>query len=315
MHMEKQAKITLSAPAVLTMPLRDAERLTDAANAFDALLYIYILQNGGELELPQAARALRVSESDVRAGAERLTALGILSGVPAGQRVLSPAQELPEVSAEDIVRRTADSDDFKALVAETQNIYGRLLSTSELKTLFGFYDYLALPPEVIMLLIHHCAEQTEHRYGPGKKPGFRTLEKQAYAWVNREIITYERAEEYIASEARRGEKINEAAAALGIRDRALTATERRYIESWLDMGFDIPSIAEAMERTVTNTGGVKWRYMDGIIRSWDSKGLHTLSEIASGDKKPARASAESPQGPTAEEFERMKKLREKVRKS
>lgn len=313
--MEKQARITLSAPAVLTMPLRDAERLTDAANAFDALLYIYILKSGGELDLPQAARALRVPEDDVRAGAGRLTALGILSGVPAGQNVLSPAQELPEVSAEDIVRRTADSDDFKALVAETQSIYGRLLSTSELKTLFGFYDYLALPPEVIMLLIHHCAEQTEKRCGPGKKPSFRTLEKQAYAWVNREIITYERAEQYIADEARRGERLNEAAAALGIRDRTLTATERRYIDSWLDMGFDIPSIAEAMERTVTNTGGVKWRYMDGIIRSWDSKGLHTLSEIASGDKKPARASAEPAQGPTAEEFERMKKLREKVRKS
>lgn len=313
--MENKARITLSAPAVLTMPLRDAERLTDAANAFDALLYIYILKNGGELDPAQAARALRASPADVHAGAERLTALGILSGTPTKPNALQPAQELPEVSAEDIVRRTADSDDFKALVADTQNLYGRLLSTSELKTLFGFYDYLALPPEVIMLMIHHCAEQTERRYGPGKKPGFRTLEKQAYAWVNREIITYERAEEYIANEAQRGEKLGEAASALGIHGRTLTATERRYIESWLDMGFDIPSIAEAMERTVTNTGGVKWRYMDGIIRSWDSKGLHTLDAIASGDKKPARANDTPAQGPTAEEFERMKKLREKVRKS
>lgn len=313
--MEKRSKITLSAPAALTMPLHDAERLTDAANAFDALLYIYLLQCGGELDAPQAARALRVSEPTVLESAGRLAALGILSGTPQRREVLEPAQELPEVSAEDIARRTADSDDFKALVAETQHIYGRLLSTSELKTLFGLYDYLALPPEVIMLLIHHCAEQTERRYGPGKKPTFRTLEKEAYAWANREIITYERAEQYIAETQRRGEKLTQAADALGIRDRTLTTTERRYLESWLDMGFDPAAIAEAMERTVTNTGGVKWRYMDGIVRSWDSKGLHTLAEIAAGDKKSARGAPEAAQGPTAEEFERMKKLREKVRNS
>lgn len=312
--MEKRAKITLSAPAVLTMPLRDAERLTKAANGFDALLYIFILQSGGELDEAAAARALRVSPSEISASAGRLAALGLLSGPAGGEAALEPAQELPEVSAEDIVRRTADSADFQALVAETQRVYGRLLSTSELKTLFGFYDYLALPPEVIMLLIHHCAEQTEQRYGPGKKPGFRTLEKEAYAWVNREIITYERAEQYIAEQERRAARLTEAARAVGIRDRAPTGTERRYLEDWLALGFDLPALEEAMERTVTNTGALKWRYMDGIVRSWDSKGLHTLREIDAGDKKPARAPAESAQGPTAEEFERMKKLREKVRK-
>ena len=276
--MEKRAKITLSAPAVLTMPLRDAERLTKAANGFDALLYIFILQSGGELDEAAAARALRVSPSEISASAGRLAALGLLSGPAGGEAALEPAQELPEVSAEDIVRRTADSADFQALVAETQRVYGRLLSTSELKTLFGFYDYLALPPEVIMLLIHHCAEQ------------------------------------YIAEQERRAARLTEAARAVGIRDRAPTGTERRYLEDWLALGFDLPALEEAMERTVTNTGALKWRYMDGIVRSWDSKGLHTLREIDAGDKKPARAPAESAQGPTAEEFERMKKLREKVRK-
>ena len=138
--MEKRAKITLSAPAVLTMPLRDAERLTKAANGFDALLYIFILQSGGELDEAAAARALRVSPSEISASAGRLAALGLLSGPAGGEAALEPAQELPEVSAEDIVRRTADSADFQALVAETQRVYGRLLSTSELKTLFGFYD-------------------------------------------------------------------------------------------------------------------------------------------------------------------------------
>lgn len=39
--------------------------------------------------------------------------------------------------------------------------------------------------------------------------------------------------------------------ALGITGRQLTPTETRYINSWLDMGFDIDTLLEAYDRTVT----------------------------------------------------------------
>lgn len=313
--MEKTTKIRLRRPAILSMPEQDAEKLIAAGSGDAALVYIYILKNGGELELSRAAFDLRRTEKDLRAALARLEEMGILCAETPAQKPL-PAQELPEVRAEDVARRTAESPDFKALVEETQKLYGRLLSTSELKTLFNLYDYLALPPEVILLLINHCAEETARRYGPGKKPSFRALEKEAYSWVNREIITYERAEEWLTLLHKRSSQVGEALSALGIRDRSPTDSERRYINAWLDLGFDTEALAEAYDRTVTNTGGLKWRYMDGILHSWDAKGLHTLEEIQNGDKKPARtASGQSAAGPDRQAIEQMKKLREKVRNS
>lgn len=313
--MDQATKIRFRRPAVLSMPETDAEKLIAAGSGDAALLYIYILRHNGELDLARAAFDLRRTEKDLRAALARLEEMGILDR-GAAEKKLPPAEELPEVSAEEIARRSRDNPAFKALVEETQNVFGRLLSTAELKTLFSLYDYLALPPEVIMLLIHHCAEEAVRRCGPGKKPSFRTLEKEAYAWVNREIITYEQAEQWLSRLQARRAQVGEVLSAFGIRDREPSSTEKNYINAWLDLGFEPAALAEAYDRTVTNTGGLKWRYMDGILRSWDQKGLHSLEAIRSGDKKPAKSAG----GPTApapdrQAIEQMKKLREKIRNS
>lgn len=313
--MDNARKIRLCAPAVLSLPRQDAEKLLAAGSGEAALLYIYILKTGGEPDRARAAAELGWTEAELNAALAQLAAMGIVEA-PEPEKKLLPAQEAPEVSAEDIVRRTRDSAEWGDLLKEVQNFFGRILSTSELKTLFNIYDYWALPPEVIVLLINHCGEETARRYGPGKKPSFRTLENWAQKWVNQEIITYERAEQWLAREERRRTEIGQTLSALGIRDRAPTDTERRYIRTWLDMGFTPEALAEAYDRTVTNTGGLKWRYMDGIVRSWDQKGLHTPEQIRDGDKKPARsAPAAAASAPDRQAVEQMKKLREKMRNS
>ena len=36
-----------------------------------------------------------------------------------------------------------------------------------------------------------------------------------------------------------------------------------------------------------NTGGLKWPYLNSILKSWHSQGLHTVAAIDAGDKAPA----------------------------
>lgn len=304
-------KYKLRQAMILPVPVSEAEALVASGSGDAALLYLYLLRAGGELDVSRAAFDLRRTEKDVRAAADRLRELGILTG--AGQ-TLPPAEDLPEYSASEVSRRSAESTEFQALVEETQRVYGRLLSSTELKTLFGIWDYLALPADVIMMLIHACADETAVRCGDGKKPSFRTIEKEAYIWVNREIITYERAEYYLAEKAQRNSQKGELRKALGIAGRALSPTEEKYIDAWLAMGFGTQALAEAYDRTVVKTGELKWKYMDSIVRSWDSKGLHTPDEIINGDRKPALGRQDTSAQPLGrEELERMKKLREKIR--
>ncbi len=314
----------LQRAAVLTVPASDAQKLLAEASASAALLYLYLLNNDGLTDEAAAAASLRMTREELTAAEQILMRLGILNDKTAAepaapapkpeQKPLPSAPELQEVDTADIVRRTKNSPEWTALLDETQNVYGRKLSTAEVKTLFSIYDQIGLPIEVIMLLVHYCAEQHEKRFGSSRKPTIRYIEKEACRWAELELMSGELAEEWIRKQSERQSRVGEVMQALQLYGREPTATERDYIENWLNLGFTVEALVEARERTVTNTGSLKWKYMDGIVRSWDTKGLHTLAEIKTGDKKgEIPTAAESVQGPTAEEFARMKKLREKIR--
>lgn len=224
-----------------------------------------------------------------------------------------PAEELPEYTADEITSR-ADSDGrFRAVVAETQRVMGRALSGADMKILFGIYDYLALPPEVILELLNYCLDLFREKYGPGRLPSMRAVEKEAYSWANREILTLEQAEEYIDAVKKRRQTAALAAAALGIRGREPTPSEQRYIGEWLDLGFGVEELEAAYDRTVTNTGSLKWPYMNKIILSWHEKGLHTLAAIAEKDR-PARGASPAPApAPRRSNAETLSALKSKIK--
>jgi DnaD/phage-associated family protein len=107
---------------------------------------------------------------------------------------------------------------------------------------------------------------------------------------------------------------------LQINDRALSSSERKYVESWLARGYAPEAIELAYDRTVLKTGKLAWSYMDSIIGSWHSKGLFTADEIRSRDGKgtpagqkrnPAKPAVTSK--PSLAELEHMKKFLEKLR--
>ena len=274
------------------IPAQTLDRLLAAHDGDVALLWLYRLRNpdGG---LEDAARALCRTLKEIEAASEKLSRLE-LADAPAivpprpDPPPPAPADESPEYTAKDIAARSREDPRFAALVTEAQRVLGRLLSTGDLKKLFGLYDYLALPPEVLMMLLNYCVSL----YPAGSPPSMRQIEKEGYVWANREILTLEQAEEYIAASARRRDELSRAARAIGITGRALSGTETRFLTSWLDMGFDEELIELAYEKTITNTGGLKWGYMNGILKSWHEKGLHTPADVR--DKDARRTGGKSP---------------------
>lgn len=210
-----------------------------------------------------------------------------------------------------MVRRSESDPAFTGVLTETEAILGRTLSGADMKTLFGVYDHLGLPPEVILLLLHHCVEDYREKYGPGRVPPMRWVEKEAYAWANRELMTLDAAEDYLRELRRRRDASERLKRALGIRDRELTPSERKYLESWLDLGFPPEALELAYDRTVIGTGSLKWAYMNKIVLSWDAKGLHSVDEIEKGDG-PRRPSRSGPGG-GGDDAERMRRAYEKLK--
>lgn len=278
-----------------SIPAADADKLIAAHDGDVALLYIYYSRTGST-DRERAAHDLCRTLNEISSAEEKLGRMGLFPGaVPsiparAAEEKLPPEEVMPEYTAEDIVRRSKEDEKFSVILAEAKSIFGRNLNSSDMKMLFGIYDYLALPAEVILELLNYCAETAQEK-NKGKRPSPRSIEQEAYRWANREILTLEQAEEYIHRQKSLREASNRVKEALGIHGRELTPTEAKYVTSWLGMGFEEEAILIAYDRTVTSTGALKWPYMNKIICSWHEKKLHTPEEIEAGDgrKRPAQS--------------------------
>ncbi|MBO5556147.1 MAG: DnaD domain protein [Oscillospiraceae bacterium] len=283
------------------IPARTLDKLIHAHDGDVALLYLYQLQSG-DADPEGAATALCRTLGQIADAQEKLTRLGLSAddgSLPAPVRTEpippAPAEELPQYRAADIARRGKADPHFSAILDEAANIIGRALNGNDLRILFGIYDYLALPAEVILELMNFVGEQYRERYQDSRRPSARALEKEAYVWVNKEILTLEQAEEYIRAQKERSGEIGRLQAILGLQNRDMTASVTRYLSAWLDMGFGEDAVAIALDRTITNIGTMKLSYMNSILQNWHEKGLHDPREIQ--EKDGPRRPAPGKQGP------------------
>ena len=295
----------------LLVPIDDADVLIKEADGSSALLYLYLLREGTMPIAAEVARVLKMTEREITSSLARLRELGLIE--PSETKILRPAVEPPEFTSREIAARSRDDAEFRAVVLETQRVFGKMLTGADLKILYGLYDHLSLPAEVLLLLINHCVGEFRSEYGEGRLPTLKRIEREGYVWSDEGILTLEMAETYIKQKQTRRDSVSKISAALGIRGRILSPTERKYIESWTGMGFDAEALGVAYDKTVVKTGSLQWKYMNSIVENWHSKGLHTLKEIeghvSPPDKSRKSATAPAPSAPKQKgELERMKKI-------
>ncbi len=312
-------RFVLPGSDTITLDGQTVDKLIRAGDGGAALLYLYAVRTGGSLSESQAAKIVTRSEKDIRTSMELLNRLGLLKYDDAPPPVRT--EELPEYTADDIKRELDNGSVFRCLVQEVQRSLGKILTSDDLIKLFGIYDSLGLPPEVILHLITYCIDENRRHYGPGRIPTLRYIEKAAYTWEREGIMTLDAAELYLKMlESKRGQT-NDIKKVLQIKDRELSVSERKYVDSWITMGFSPDAIEMAYDKTLLKTGRLAWSYMDSIIGSWHQKGLHAPDDIQAKDGKcaqptqkrsphmdSARASA-----PSQTEVDRMKKFLEKLR--
>jgi DnaD/phage-associated family protein len=164
-------------------------------------------------------------------------------------------------------------------------VLGKVLNTEELKILLSFIRYLGMTPDVIAVLVNYCKDRARQK--GGRAPSLRAIEKEAYYWAERGIETMEEAAAFIQTQNAHNALMAHIKHLLQIRGRRLTTAEERYASEWAEMGFEDGAILMAYERTCINTGGLKWPYLNSILKRWHEKGLHTVEQINSGDQKAA----------------------------
>lgn len=280
------ATVVALAGEVVSMTGETADKLLSLPGDA-ALLYIALCRWGGDLS--QAEGRLRWAKGRLEAAYEALQTAGLIGAAaevgPAPLRDNAP----PEYTTRDVVAALEGDASFAALQREVERRLGSLLTPADLKQLYTIYDYLALPPEVILMLTIWCVEEMETKYGIGRRPRMSQIKKAAYRWRDMGVDTLGAAEEFLQRQKGLHTREKELLPRLGVRGRAPLDKERDYLATWIDWGFPDEAIVMAYEKTLLKKQTMSWPYMNSILKSWHTKGLHTAGEIEAGDKTSAAA--------------------------
>jgi len=319
-------KFSLPGSETYTLTGQTIDKLLYAGDSDAALLYLYILKTHGQSTSSEAGKALDKGKGWIASAMAVLSRLGLVqlddTGTAEAETESKAPQTEPRKYTEDEVKgEILAGTDFSIIVDETQRRLGTILSPHDLMRLYGIYENLRLPPEVIMQLITHCIKECSIT-GDGRAPNIRYIEKAAFTWEREGIFTLDRAEEYLKALEERKSTRGEIKRILQIRDRELSETQKRFVDGWIELGFKPDAVAIAYDRAMIKTNGANLlAYMDGIIKNWHNKGLHTAEEINEKDsgKRTNTSGTVSRPGlqkhgdPSREEMERTQRLLNKIK--
>mgnify|MGYP000590078352 FL=1 len=272
----------------VTLSAATVKRLLDRGDGDAALLYLCLLRADRGVTAQELQRRLKWSQLRLHAAETALQELGLIDRPPE-QKPPEPAQERPVYTADDLTDLLTGDAGFRMLVPQTEEKLGKRLKTADLQILAGLYDDLGLPADVIYLLVCHCVARSEERYGPGRRPTLRQIEKEGYHWAQRGLFDQESASQYLRDWNVRRSAMSRYMQVLGLGDRRPVESEERYIADWMDKGFPPETVALAYDKTVFYKKELNWRYLNGILRRWHENGWHTEEEVRQSDsRKPSR---------------------------
>lgn len=174
---------------------------------------------------------------------------------------------------EQISKRLNESAELRELFSEVQTALGRLLGTGDQAALLLLFDYYGLKTEVLLML---C----EYARSIGKASNLNYIYTVGADWSSREIDTLERADEEITRLRSVNASWTQLCALTGMKHPTPTKNQQKYLSCWLeDWHFSLPMIALAYEKMQEHKEGVDFRYLNGILKNWNTKGIRTPEQI------------------------------------
>ncbi len=270
---------------MISLPCEAVERLVRCGSGDAALLYLELQRHTGSVTAQSLQHRLRWSQLRLRTAESELRKAGLLQGeTPPAPEM---AEERPSYTAADLSEMLQGDGDFKMLIGAVEEKLGKRLKTADLQILAGLYDDVGLPTDVIYLLVSHCTARIQRRYGQGRRPTMRQVEKEGYYWARLGLFDQDSAGKYLQSCARQDEEMGQYMRALGLGDRRAVESEEKYLRAWMDWGFTPDAVAMAYDKTVFYKKELNWRYLNGILRRWHDQGWHTAEDVQQGDRPKA----------------------------
>lgn len=191
--------------------------------------------------------------------------------LPLSKTIIS--QTRPNYTTRELMIYKTENPNISKLFLIAEEYLGRLLTPTDEQVLFGLYDWLHMPLDLIEYLLEYCASNNH--------TSIRYIEKVAINWIDSNITTIEAAKARVMKE----KKYLTILSHLGISSQNVTKVQREYIDKWFnDYHLSMDIILEGCRRTVAQTQNPNIKYLDSILSSWASYKVKSLEDIQQLDK-------------------------------
>lgn len=164
------------------------------------------------------------------------------------------------------------------MLKDIGRLLGRTLSPTEVETYIGWKKEFNFSYELILLLIEFCASKG--------KTNFRYIEKVAIAWNEMNIKTVDDAQNYIRKTEDKWGTYREILKFLGIRNTDIMKPQEDMLEKWTSSyNYSLDIIKKACDICFQRLNRADFKYIDGILSSWNKDNLRTMQDI---EKKEAK---------------------------
>jgi len=170
----------------------------------------------------------------------------------------------------DEIKAFSSNDEVTELLFIIETYLKHPLNSTEMNTVFYWYDGLKFSGELIEYLVEYCITNGHS--------SLRYMDKVAIGWTESGIDTIEKAKEHISIRSKAYYSIMKA---FGISGRNLADSELAFVNKWTkEYSFDIELIQEACRRTISATQKPSFEYADSILTNWYHNNVHTLKDVA-----------------------------------
>lgn len=158
------------------------------------------------------------------------------------------------------------------MLKDIEKLVGRPLSPTEFTSYLSWKKDFGFSSELILLLIEYCASKgkTNHRY----------IEKVAIAWNQMNIKSIDNAQNYIRKTEDKWITYREILKFLGIRNTEIMKPQEDMLEKWTTTyNFSLDVIKKACDICFQRLNRADFKYIDGILSSWNKDNLKTIKQI------------------------------------
>ncbi len=265
------------------------KRITDAdefaeASASELRVLLSLIDLSGECSDEELTERSRCTKARVTAALALWEEAGVIrqrsedeAATPYGNKITEEfperviVGELGEQSAKEVAKTIRDHK-LASLFDECALMIGKpMLTPMEIKSIAGLCSQYALSDEYIAMLAAHLSSR-------GKlSVGYLTLRAKKLAEDG--IATAEELQLYISEKEARDNTYMEFRRLLGIFDRNISPTERKYFSKWsTEFGFDTEIVGMAYDISVINTSKLSMKYMDTLLVDWHEHGCKTVGD-------------------------------------